>query len=72
MYFVISKSLLTFVIQLTLNRLMNLTMQYDVTSRENPYFCPMAVVLFVETEEAFAKSNTEQIIEDDDEYGWGD
>jgi hypothetical protein len=38
--------------------------------QERPYSCPVAVVISFETEETLAKSNTEQIIEDDGEYGW--
>ncbi len=45
-------------------------MQYDLTSRENPYFSPMAVVVSIEIEDMLATSNIEPIEEDDDEYGW--
>ena len=34
------------------------------------YVSPWVVVFSVETEDALAKSNTETIGEDDEEYGW--
>lgn len=39
-------------------------------SQERRYAHPVAVVVSIEIEDTLAKSNTEQIIEDDDEYGW--
>lgn len=47
---------------------MNLT-QLDSLLQER-YETPAAELYSLEIEETLAKSNTEQIIEDDDEYGW--
>ncbi len=49
----------------------------NLCSRLDPYLLeryetPVAECYTFEVEDPLAKSNTEQIIEDDDEYGWGD
>ncbi len=49
---------------------MKLDMHSEFISQEKPYVSPATVVISIEIEDTLAKSNTEQIIEDDDEYGW--
>ena len=44
--------------------------KYDIDGRNSVYLPPIATSVFLDAEQALAKSNTEQIIEDDDEYGW--
>ena len=51
---------------------MNLNTLSERISQGQIYQTPVADIYTIETDEALAKSNTEQIIEDDDEYGWGD
>lgn len=46
--------------------------KYSIDGRIGGYLPPIATSVCLDAEQALAKSNTEQIIEDDDEYGWGD
>ncbi len=50
---------------------MKLQQKSSFHSQERRYAHPVAVVVSIEVEDMLAKSNTEQIVEDDDEYGWG-
>ena len=49
---------------------MNLNTLSERISQEYVYQTPVAEIYTVETEDTLAKSNTEQIIDDDEEYGW--
>ena len=49
---------------------MKLDTHSEVYLSDMLYACPVAVVISIEIEDTLAKSNTEQIIEDDDKYGW--
>ncbi len=49
---------------------MKLQHKSSFNSQERRYAHPVTVVITIEIEDTLAKSNTEQIIEDDDEYGW--
>ncbi len=51
---------------------MNLNTLSKRISQGQFYQTPVADIYTVETEDTLAKSNTEQIIEDNDEYDWGD
>lgn len=44
----------------------------ELNSPRNLYITPWVVILSFEIEDTLAKSNTEHIDEDDDEYGWDD
>ena len=46
--------------------------EFDKLKLRDPYVCPMAVAISIEVEDILAKSNTEQIIDDDEEYDWDD
>jgi hypothetical protein len=44
--------------------------KYDIDGGSSSYLPPMAIAVSLDAEQALAKSNTEQIIVDDGEYGW--
>ena len=50
---------------------MNLNKQLSFL-QEMPYEAPAAYLYSLEIEDPLAKSNTETIDEDDEEYDWGD
>ena len=49
---------------------MKTDMYSEISLLERRYVSPAVVVISVEVEDTLATSNTEQIIEDNDEYGW--
>ena len=51
---------------------MNLNKLIDSSLRSSSYRTPAIELYIVEPEETLAKSNTEQIIDDGDDYDWND
>ena len=50
---------------------MNLNIRLEIP-QDRAYVSPAMDVLYLQVEDTIAKSNTETIGEDDDEYDWGD